>query len=61
MRAYELTTGSVFAAVTIAHILRIVYEDRSLAVNPPFILLTVLTSLLTIWGFRLGFKKNAGT
>jgi hypothetical protein len=53
MKAYLVTTGSVFGLITIAHISRIILENPHLAVEPWYILLTLLAAGLCIWAFRL--------
>jgi hypothetical protein len=52
MRAYVMTTGAVFGLITLAHVLRIFAEGRHVA-DPWFLLLTVLTAMLTFWAWRL--------
>lgn len=34
MRAYVIVTGSLFALITIAHVLRMITESRTLATDP---------------------------
>jgi hypothetical protein len=51
MKAYVITTGVIFALITLSHILRIVSEGLHLAAEPVFILLTVLSAALSIWAF----------
>jgi len=53
MRAYLITTGTVFTLVTAAHIWRVIAESAALARDPWFILLTVLTAALAVWAWRL--------
>jgi hypothetical protein len=53
MRAYLITTGTVFGLITIAHISRIILENPHLAVEPWYILLTLLSAGLCVWAFRL--------
>ena len=53
MRAYLMTTGAVFALVTVAHVWRIVAESPSLARDPWFVLLTLFTAGLSVWAWRL--------
>lgn len=53
MKAYLLTTGSVFGLITVAHIWRVIAESRALARDPWFILITVLAAGLCVWAFRL--------
>jgi hypothetical protein len=52
MRAYTITTGVIFALVTIAHLLRMASESRVLT-EPVYILLTILTAALTGWAIYL--------
>jgi hypothetical protein len=53
MKAYLITTGTVFTLVTAAHIWRVIAESAALARDPWFILLTVLTAGLSVWAWRL--------
>lgn len=53
MKAYLITTGSVFGLITLAHLWRIVEEGRRLATEPAFLLLTVLSGALSVWAWRL--------
>lgn len=53
MKAYLITTGSVFTLVTLAHIWRAISESTALARDPWFILLTIVTAGLSVWAWRL--------
>ncbi|HEX5074785.1 MAG TPA: hypothetical protein VFW03_16320 [Gemmatimonadaceae bacterium] len=53
MRAYLITTGTVFTLIAAAHVWRVISESASLARDPWFILLTVLAAALSIWAWRL--------
>ena len=53
MKAYLITTGTVFTLVTAAHIWRAISESTTLARDPWFIMLTVLTAALSLWAWRL--------
>jgi hypothetical protein len=53
MRAYVITSGVIFALLTVAHILRVVLENRQLATDPAYILLTLATTALAIWAWRV--------
>ena len=53
MKAYVTTTGVLFALITLAHILRIVYAEPHLAKDPWYLLLTGLAAGLAIWAARL--------
>jgi hypothetical protein len=55
MKAYVITTGVIFALITLSHILRIVAEPH-VATEPFFILLTVLSAALSIWAL-LVFRR----
>jgi len=52
MKAYVMTTSVVFGLITLAHIWRAI-EERHLATEPWFILLTVATAGLSLWAVRL--------
>jgi len=53
MKAYLITTGVVFALITLAHILRVFAEGPQLAKSPIFILLTFLAAGLSAWAWCL--------
>jgi hypothetical protein len=52
MKAYVVTTGTVFGLLTLAHIARIFAEGLHLA-NPWFVLITVAAAALCMWACRL--------
>jgi len=49
MKAYLITTGTVFALVIACHIWRVSAEGLQLARDPVFILLTLLAAALCLW------------
>ena len=53
MKAYVITTGAVFALLTLAHLLRIIVEWPHLARDPLFLLITVAAGGLSLWALRL--------
>ena len=53
MKAYLITTGTVFALITLAHLFRAYAEGWHLATDPVFILLTVAAAGLSCWAWRL--------
>ncbi|HLE63952.1 MAG TPA: hypothetical protein VI750_12460 [Pyrinomonadaceae bacterium] len=53
MKAYVITTGLLFGLLTLAHLLRIVLENRSLATDPFYVLITAATAALSVWAWRL--------
>lgn len=58
MKAYLITTGTVFGLITLAHIARIVAEGLHRAADPVFLLLTCLAAGLSVWAFVL-LKRNS--
>ena len=50
MRAYVLTTGVIFGIVTLAHVWRMI-EERQMATEPWYILITVATGALCLWAW----------
>jgi len=53
MKAYVITTGAVFGLLTLMHVWRVFAEDRRLARDPWFILITVVAAGLCLWAWRL--------
>jgi hypothetical protein len=53
MKAYLITTGTVFGLITVAHIWRAVAEGAHMAKDPVFVLLTIATAALSFWAWRL--------
>jgi hypothetical protein len=53
MKTYVMTTGALFALITIAHLLRIIAEWPHLATDPFYIPLTLLAAGLGLWAWRL--------
>jgi hypothetical protein len=53
MKAYLMTTGVVFALITLAHIVRIVMEGPYLLKEPLYIVLTLAAAGLSVWAWRL--------
>lgn len=51
MRAYVLTTGAVFAFLAVAHVWRMIFESPGLATDPWFVLITVISALISVWAF----------
>jgi len=53
MKAYLMTTGSVFGLIVIAHVWRVVEGGPYLTTDPFFILLTAAAAALCLWAGRL--------
>ena len=49
MRAYVITTGIIFALLTIAHIVRVATESTRFLTDPIFIFFTILSGAIAIW------------
>jgi hypothetical protein len=53
MKTYLTLTAVVFGLLTVMHLWRMMAESGSLARDPWFLLLTVLSAGLCIWAVRL--------
>lgn len=53
MKAYVITTGAVFALLTLAHLARIVLENPRLAWTPDFVVVTLLSAALAAWAWQV--------
>jgi hypothetical protein len=58
VRAYIITTGVVFALITVAHIARLATEPMHVLREPVFLTLTVLAAALSIWAFVVLRRVN---
>ncbi len=52
MKAYVVTTGALFAILTVAHLARMVQEPH-LATDPWYVSLTVAAALMCLWAWRV--------
>jgi hypothetical protein len=50
---YVVTSGVIFALITLAHIARVALEGARLARDPLFVLLTLATAGLSVWAWRV--------
>jgi hypothetical protein len=57
MKAYVMVTGILFGVLTIAHVWRMI-EERGLATNPWYILITVAAAVLCLWACRLLWRSG---
>jgi hypothetical protein len=53
MKAYLITTGTLFGLIVPVHIWRAIEEGAQTAKDPIVILVTVLAAALSIWAWRL--------
>ena len=60
MTAYVITTALVFAAITAAHLWRLVVEGMRLATEPDFVVTTLLCVGLLAWAVRLLARPRRG-
>jgi hypothetical protein len=51
MKAYIITSGAIFALITVAHIARLATETTHVLREPIFLILTLLAAALSIWAF----------
>jgi len=58
MKAYVVTSGGIFGLLTIAHLLRIAFENRHLATDPVYILMTLASAALCIWAGLVLWRLN---
>lgn len=58
MKAYVITTGAIFALITVAHVLRMVTENPGLATDPIYLLLTIASAGLSIWAWQVLRRLN---
>ena len=53
MRAYVITSGTIFGLLVAAHVLRIFAEGSRVARDPWYVLSTVIAAALCVWAFRV--------
>jgi len=53
MKAYVLTTGSVFGLLVLLHVWRIIEEGSRLLKEPFYILITAVAAVLCLWAVRV--------
>jgi len=53
MKAYLITTGTVFGLIVAAHVWRLIVEGLHPAMELPFVLLTVVSATLSTWAWLL--------
>jgi hypothetical protein len=58
LKAYLITTGTVFALITLAHIWRAIAEGPRVATDPFFIVLTLFAAGLSFWAWRLLLRSR---
>jgi hypothetical protein len=53
MKAYVMTTGTVFGLLVVAHIWRVIEEGPGPAKEPLFLLVTLTAGALSLWAWRV--------
>jgi hypothetical protein len=53
VKAYLLTTGTIFGLIVMAHVWRVFVEGTHLARDPWYILTTLVAGALCLWAWRL--------
>jgi len=53
MKAYIITTGTIFGLIFVAHICRMFVEPHHVATDPVYIALTAVAAALCLWACRL--------
>lgn len=53
MKAYLMTTGTLFGLLTLVHLWRIIEEWPHLATDPWYLLITATAGALCLWAWRL--------
>lgn len=53
MKAYLITTGTLFGLLALLHLWRAVQESGQLAQDPWFLVITVVAAAFSVWAFRL--------
>jgi len=59
VKAYLVTTGTIFGLITVAHLVRMVMEWPHTATEPLYVLLTVASAALCSWAFYL-IRRSTG-
>jgi hypothetical protein len=53
MKAYVMTTGTLFGLLVVAHVWRVIEEGLHLAKDPWFVLITTAAAALCLWAWRV--------
>lgn len=61
MKAYVITSGTIFGLLTLAHLLRIFAEGMHLVRDPVYVLITALAAALCLWALRNPISSLRGT
>ena len=53
VKAYVITTGTVFGLIVVAHVWRVAVEGPALAKDLAYLLLTLAAAGLALWSWRV--------
>lgn len=53
MKAYVITTGSLFGLLVLVHVWRAVEEGPQLATRPEYVAVTALAAAMSFWAWRV--------
>ena len=59
MKAYLVTSGSLFALLALVHVWRLAEEGWGPAGNPWFVATTPVAAALSVWAFRLVGRRRS--
>lgn len=60
MKAYVITTGTIFGLLTLAHLARMVFESGRLAREPEYLVITLAAAAMCVWAVRV-YSQMRGT
>lgn len=60
MRAYVITSGTLFGALALAHVSRVFMESRALATDPENVIVGLIALGLSIWAFTVARRPARG-
>jgi hypothetical protein len=53
VKAYVMTSGTVFGLITLAHVWRVFAEGSRLASEPWYVLITLAAAGLSLWAWKV--------
>ena len=59
MKAYLVTTATLFALIAVVHLWRVIEERSSLGRDPWFLIITLIAAALAGWGISLLRRRAA--
>ncbi len=60
MKAYVMITGGLFGLITLTHLWRMT-EERQMATEPWYILITIAAGALCVWAWSLVSRTGASS